>query len=685
MPVTAPASSAAPDISRWAPRCAALVLAVAALLGSLLAGAPAASAHAALTGSDPRDGAVVDSAPKEVTLTFSESVALSEDSLRVLDPQGERADTGEPRALPGEGARYAVKLAPDLPDGTFTVAWQVVSADSHPVSGAFTFSIGAPSETSVSLPAAGAGGGVVGLLYQTARYVAYAGFVLLVGAPVFVLACWPRGAGLRPVQRMVSRGWVALAAASIVLLLLRPAYTGSGRLSDVFDLGGLGAVLATKPGTALVCRLLLLTAAAFCVAVLFGEYARAVGASDGERSAKQRRLTLGLTAGGTVLAVGLAATWALAEHASAGPQPLVAMPMDVLHLLAVAAWLGGLAALLVSLRQARPAVSRAAVARFSRLAFGSVLVLVVTGLYQSWRQVGSWEGLTSTSYGRLLLAKVGLVAVMVGLARTSRRWVARLAAVPESVSEPVAEPGSVPRSASEPVPEPRKPLSGADAGAAGGGQGNAPTAPAARDRTATAEGPGDGPADPVREAQLARQRASMEAARRRRARDADQERSGLRRSVLAETCVAVLLLAVTTVLTNTEPARTEQAARSAGATAPAPDRPASVEIPFDTGGENGSGRALVDIDPGRTGANAVHLRLVGADDEPLDAPEVRMSLTLDSKEIGPLPVEPAKVSAGHWSAQGVRLPLAGDWTVSLTVRTSEIDQVTEERNVKIAP
>ena len=128
-------------------RVRTLALLLVAVLGVLLAGAGPASAHAALTGSDPAQGVVVDKAPSQVTLTFSEKVATSEDSLRVLDPKGKRVDTGKPSNV--SGTSYAVPLHGGLSDGTYTVSWQVVSADSHPVAGAFTFSIGAPSTTTV--------------------------------------------------------------------------------------------------------------------------------------------------------------------------------------------------------------------------------------------------------------------------------------------------------------------------------------------------------------------------------------------------------------------------------------------------------------------------------------------------------------------------------------------------------
>ncbi|ORT57706.1 copper resistance protein CopC [Streptomyces sp. CB03238] len=614
-----------------------LLVITAALLGTVLSGT--ASAHAALTGSDPKDGAVVATAPKGVTLTFSEQVAMGDDSIRVLEPSGKRADTGELRNLcAGAVVKYGVFLHAGLPDGTYTVAWRAISADSHPISGAFTFSIGAPSQTTVALPKQEVGGGVVGVLYGIARYVSYGGFILLVGGAAFVLACWPRGATVRPLQRLVVRGWVALTAATLALLLLRAPYTSSGALGDVFDLGALSPVLDTKTGAALVSRLLLLGAAALFVAVLFGAY------TSREEEAEKKDLTFGLAIGGTVVAAGIAGTWALSEHASAGLQPGVAMPVDILHLLAMAAWLGGLAALLVALYR-EPSIERTAVRRFSRVAFGSVVVLAATGIYQSWRQVGSWSALTGTAYGRLLLLKVGLVAVLVGVAWVSRRWTRRLAETPTLLPEgeeeqPLIAPDDVPEDLSE-----------------------------------------------ERAAQLARQRAALATARKRRARDADPERAGLRRSVLAEAAVAVVLLAVTTVLTTTEPGRTvEEAGRTqASSSSPAvPDRPLDLTLPFDTGGAvNGKGTVRLTLAPGRSGGNAMHVYVTGANGRPLDVPELKVSFTLESQQIGPLPVVPDRVTAGHWTSAGVQIPMPGEWKLQVTVRTSDIDQTTIDKNVKI--
>ncbi|TPQ16607.1 copper resistance CopC/CopD family protein [Streptomyces sporangiiformans] len=648
-----------------APRARTLLLLLLAVTGALLAGAVPVSAHAALIGSDPQQGAVVEEAPSQVSLTFSEQVAMSDGAVRVLDPKGKQVDTGKTSDLGSN--RYAVKLHAGLPDGTFTVTYQVVSADSHPVSGAFTFSVGAPSKTSVATSDQTAGGGVVGGLYGFARYVSYTGFILFIGGAAFVLACWQRGAGVRPVQRLVVSGWLALTGATLAMLLLRGSYTGSGKVGDIFDLTLLSQVLQTKTGAALVARLLLLAAGALFIAVLFGAFEKR------EDEKEKQDLTFGLAIGGVVVAAGLAATWAMAEHASTGIQAGLAMPVDVLHMLAVAAWLGGLSMLLLALYRA-PSIESFAIHRFSRVAFGSVAVLAATGLYQSWRQVGSWSALTGTSYGQLLLVKIGLVAVLVGIAWISRRWTAQLAQAPAREGAENAEDAEAMHDA-EDAPD------SADAADSAESESESEERAAAKEPVAAHVGGGG---DSKRAAQLARQRAAVATARQKRVRDADPLRSGLRRSVLAEAGVAVVLLAVTTVLTSAEPGRTVEEAKAATAAATSPQTGAvSLDMPFDTGGQDGKGVARLEIDPARVGGNDMHVYVERPNGRAFDIPEVKVAFTLKSKDIGPLPVVPDRIATGHWTASGVQIPMAGNWNIAVTVRTSDIDQVTVDKNAQI--
>ncbi|MFJ7245608.1 FixH family protein [Kitasatospora sp. NPDC098652] len=672
-----PRSASRPPAARRrsvAPRVAAALGTLGALLALMLAGAAPASAHATLDSTDPAQNSVVATAPPAVTLTFSETVSLSSDSVRVLDPAGKAVDTGNPGHADGKGNTARVGLNSGLANGTYTVAWRAVSEDSHPVGGAFTFSIGAPSDTSVSATAlqGAKADDLVAALYGTGRTVAYAAFALLAGVAAFVLVCWPAGAARRPVQRLLMTGWTALLASTVAVLMLRGPYERGSGIGQALDLSLVRATLDERIGTALAARLLLLAAAGIFLSLLVGQLgqppkpAAPAGAEPHDddteaaelreleqRAAErpQREARIGLGVAGLVLAVALSATWVGADHASVGIQVWLALPFGILHLIAMALWLGGLASLLVALREG---VGAEVVDRFSRIAFGSVAVLAVTGVYQSWRGLGSWSALTGTEYGKLLLVKSGCVVVMLGVAWISRSWLARLRSAP-------AEAAEVERAE---VPEPVGAVAHSE--------------------------------DPVRRAQLERQRAAARTAGRERG--LTPTRAGLRRSVLVEALVAVAVLVVTTMLTNSPPGRVAGEVRAAGsgATAPGagnsapaapqtePGRTVELKLPYDTKGRtpNAKGTATVTLNPARTGPNEVRLALDGADGKPVDVPEVQLAFTLPDRDLGPLPVALTAAGTGRWSGT-TQLPLAGTWVVSVQIRSSDIDQTTPTQQFKI--
>ncbi|MFD7706875.1 copper resistance CopC/CopD family protein [Streptomyces sp. NPDC059786] len=618
--------------------CAVLVL-------FLLGGAGPASAHAVLTGSDPRDGTVLKSAPRHITLTFTESVGLLDDSFRVLDPGNRRVRTGDAGHAGGRSATARVTLPRDLGTGTFTVAWRVVSADSHPISGAFTFSVGRPSDTSAVLPAEATGGTVAGTLYDAARYVAYTAVALLVGAATFAVVT-----GCGGVRRLLVTGWWALVLATVALLLLRAPYERGSGLTSVFDPSALAATLTGRPGIALLARLALLAAAALLPVRgpggLLAREPEDPGPGPGHGGVVVAAAPKGVVVSGGLLAVGLAGTWAAAEHASAGIQVPVAMTSAVLHLLAMAVWLGGLAALLTALHRIpddllRQAPLRRTVGRFSRLAFAAVTVLVATGVYQSWRGLGSLDAFATTSYGRILTVKLMAVVLVLTAAAYSRRWAARLLT---AADRPAAATARVPQ-----VPQP--------VGAP------APPEDAASDTVRTdapdavpAEVPaGDGPA----------------------------YRRALWRSVLAEVVIGVVVLVITTVLTGTQPGRAEAetAAASEAAVAGRPTDTTST-VPFDMGTSGGRGKVQIDLAPGRVGDNTVQAVVFGADGGLATVPELRLSFTLAAQDIGPIDANLTD-KGGYWGTDAVNLPLSGSWTMRITVRTTDIDQVTVERTVRI--
>ncbi|MET8408680.1 copper resistance protein CopC [Streptomyces sp. NPDC005195] len=636
-----------------------------ALLGTVLVlvlfgGVGGASAHAALTGADPQDGSVLKTAPRQVTLTFTESVGLLDDSFRVLDPGNRRVHTGEPGHADGRSDTARVTLPRGLGTGTFTVAWRVVSADSHPVSGAFTFSIGKPSAFVAPVPVDPAGDTVSATLYDIARYVAYGGLALLIGAAAFVLVCGFPG----QVRRLLLAGWWTLFLSTFALLLLRGPYERGSGPADALDPSVLNETLAGRPGLVLLARLVLLAAVAFYPV----------------RADRRERAVLAL---GALLTVSLAVTWAAAEHASAGIQVPVAMVSSVLHLLSMAVWLGGLTALLTALYRSAEPLPAATVNRFSRLALASVAVLVVTGVYQSWRGLGSWDALTSTSYGRLLVVKLIAVLCLLAGAAYSRRWAGRLmvaaqeraaVAVAERVPETVGAAAVVGGGGTPAVVD----RDGADSGAVSGASttGDAsldsPDSPDSADSAGVSAsasdipggGPGPDPDAPP----------SDETARYRRA---------LRGSVLAEVTVGIVVLVITTLLTGTQPGRaaTEAAAASASADA-GQQEGTTTNIPFDVGTPGGHGKVQIQLAPGRVGENSVQAVIFGPDGGIATVPELRLTFTLESQRIGPIDAELAN-RGGYWGADGVTLPVAGTWTMKATVRTTDIDQVTASKTVKI--
>ena len=602
-----------------------------AVLGLLLlGGAGTASAHAALSGTDPGDGTVLKSAPGAVTLTFTESVGLLDDSFRVLDPDNRRVHTSAPQHADDRSDTARVSLPRDLGTGTFTVAWRVVSADSHPVSGAFTFSVGKPSATQAVLPDTPTEDPVTGSLYDIARYAAYTALALLIGTAVFALVCRPNDTG--PLRQPLLAGWWTLLAATLALLVLRSPYeTGSGP-ATAFDPSALRHTLTSRPGVVLLTRLVLLAAAAALSLRLKG------------RPEREQR-TPALLATGAAFSVALALTWAAAEHASAGIQVPLAMTSSVLHLLAMAVWLGGLAALLTTLYRSRSATPLPATAlpRFSRLAFTSVSVLTVTGVYQSWRGLGSWGALTSTSYGDILIAKLCAVVVLLTAAGFSRRWTARLAVAqaPEEEKERAKEKVLERVGGSSAVEAPVVPTAEVVSGAS------------------AADGPPDDvPPLPIR---------------------------NLRRSVLAEVTVGIVVLVITTVLTGTLPGRAATEASAATATGSAAGAPTSstTVIPFDVGTPGGRGKVQITLEPGRVGENTVQAVVFGSDGGISTVPELRLSFTLADQKIGPLDAGLTD-QGGYWGTEAVNLPFPGTWTMKVTVRVSELDQVSESKTVRIA-
>ncbi len=386
---------------------AALAVVVASALVVLL-GADPAGAHANLSRTSPGDGQVLASGPDEIELRFTESVGASDDAITLLDADGE--------TVLGRGAEHpegdVVVLAlggldQPLADGGYVVSWRVVSADAHPIRGAFVFHVGDRSSTTVEAAggAVAAGSDVVGAAYGTVRALVFVSLLVSVGGAAFCALAWPAGSRDPRTRRILGAAVAVAAMATATGFLLQAAYQRGEGLAGALDPAGLAEVAGSRFGVVWLARLALLAAAAVWL---------------------RRDPSPGMLVAGGLIGAGLLVTPGAAGHASTGRLAGVALPLDAVHLGAASLWLGGLVVLCTCvLGRADGTDQRAVATRFSRMALVSVVVLAGTGAFQSWRQVAELDQLAGTSFGRLLSVKLGLFAGLVALGALSRSRVAR--------------------------------------------------------------------------------------------------------------------------------------------------------------------------------------------------------------------------------------------------------------------
>jgi copper transport protein len=402
-------------------RGALLALAAAAALAL-----PAAAwGHAGLVRTEPSASRTVNAPPSRVLLSFTEPVEARFAIVSVTDAGGNQVTAGPPRGAPGAAQTLLAPLK-RVPEGWYLVFWRVISADGHPVRGAFTFAVGPnpgpPPQFRV--PSLSETATTTRLLVS--RWVVFLSLLSALG--LFVL----RAVIARPVVRVVPGSSlrplsVAFGAALGIALVAIPVYvalaTAQFTLRSAFDLGAIvPAARASDFGRDYLDLELVLA--------LFG-----LGAFIGlflDRPERERRSVVELVALPAALLAGGAALVlpALAGHAGQKSPRGLALPLDVAHLGAASIWLGGLIGLVVFWLSVgaggRIAALAYVVPRFSAVAFCSVLALVGTGIGQSFLELPTFASLWQTSYGKALLVKIALLFAAlllagVNLARTKPR------------------------------------------------------------------------------------------------------------------------------------------------------------------------------------------------------------------------------------------------------------------------
>jgi copper transport protein len=393
----------------------------------------AAWGHAGLIRTVPSPSRTVNSPPAQVVLTYTEPVEDRFAIVSVTDADGRQITSGPPRNAPGAPQTLITPLR-RAPEGWYLVFWRVISADGHPVRGAFTFAVGPNPGPPPQFRVPSLSETATGTRLLISRWVVFLSALTAIG--LFVL----RALIARPVVRVV-RGsslvplTVAFGVALAVALVAIPVYvdlaTAQFTLRSAFDLSAIApAVRASGFGRDFLDLELVL--ALFGLAGLVALFL--------DRPEREQRSVVELVALPSALAAGAAALVlpALAGHAGQKSPRGLALPLDIVHMAAAAIWLGGLIGLVVLWLTLRPEGRVAALAhvvpRFSAVAFGSVVVLIGTGIGSAFLELPTFASLWQTSYGKALIVKIVLLfaALMlagVNLARTKPRLQA-------SVSQP---------------------------------------------------------------------------------------------------------------------------------------------------------------------------------------------------------------------------------------------------------
>lgn len=496
-------------------------------LAAVVATANPAAAHAELLGTEPGYGAVLPTGPDRVIIRYDLPVEVAGAQV-ALQHSGESVPVDRPVFASPDRRDVAIPM-PELEDGSYVLTWFLFGSDGDVMGAELAFTVlpGAspassgsdtpvPSPLSLQQPSFAP----LARAQDAARLAASAGVTLLVGGVAFVAILWRPGARLRRTRVLLWAGLGGAVMANAAALGLKGAAVQGQSALAAFSPSALTALEGTHVGKVLSLRLGFLLLAVPVVALLTVAPRRAL---------RSHRWAIGATLAG----LGALGTHGMLSHAYA--RGSLAWATHVVHMAAVAVWLGGLAVLvLVVLPRRRRDELSDLVPRWSRLAFACVATAGVAGTLLLILISPQWAALPGSAYGRLLLVKLTLVALLLVAASRARRFAQRSLPTLTTISLP-----------SPPV-GPADTAEGADvrvAVAVGAGViAEDGTAPAAGASTQAAGGSA-GPAALVREAPGPADDATVDAVPLR----------PFMTAVTAELCLAASILAATAVLIGRPP------------------------------------------------------------------------------------------------------------------------------------
>lgn len=364
------------------------------------------SAHAYIIKSSPVENENLSKPPDHISIQFSESVQSGFHSLVVMDSSGKQVPLKNEDINVKNHSILEAQIKEDMPDGTYSIQWKVVSADGHPVQGVIPFSIGKDQEQSSVLKAETTGY-VPKADMIVLRWLLYISFALYIGIIVFNLFIYKRKqeeANMTIHSKSVKLIWLAWLGMFISLTLNLPLQTTINAgvtwgeafkpdlLTETVNQTTLGSIWLIQ----MVCIIGLF------ITTYFATQSRSVS------SFKDWVISL-------LFFIGLLISKSLTSHAAGSTHEIMAVFMDFLHLLAASIWLGTLFSLIFLLPRGQKTKYWQSIHRFSFWAMMSVAIILLTGIYGSFEYISTFSSLFNSNYGKVLIGKVLLFLIMLVL------------------------------------------------------------------------------------------------------------------------------------------------------------------------------------------------------------------------------------------------------------------------------
>jgi copper transport protein len=387
---------------------------------------PKSYAHAFVIKSNPSSSQSLTVSPSRVDVYFSEPVDLRYSKLAVLDSNGKQIDNKDIKNINGDQMALSVTLPSSLKDGVYTVTTKVLSqVDGHVTDNAFVYGVGESGISKNLSAAAGANvnkqGSQLYIPDAIARFPTLIGQVIIVGSAFTTLWLWRPISKIDWFKDLLKQTRKSIDSRLMILVVIGSAILVISDFGIVYVQAasinvGIGELIMTKFGNVWAARVVL----SFILLVVSILGYRRLKNDHNKIAVSNKEIT-------TIFVIGLAtlATTSLIGHGAANGK-LLPITIDFIHNLAASVWIGGviyLALVVVpgikkstSLEEiTKISLISIIIPRFSSLPVVILGVIIITGPFLLY-VLESNLGLTLASlYGKILIVKLLLAAIMIGI------------------------------------------------------------------------------------------------------------------------------------------------------------------------------------------------------------------------------------------------------------------------------